>query len=349
MRFFSLLKTAFDQWVDDGALRLSAALAFYSMFSLSPLVVVAISVAGLVLGEEAVRGQLQDQLRIYIGAPAAASLESLISSAAVPAESWGGAVTGFCTMLLGASGVFGQLKDALNTIWEVPPKPFGGLREFLHERLLSFGMVLIVGFLLLTSLLLGTALTAFGGWLERAIGVPTFVGLALGALVPLFVVSLLFAGLFKGLPDAQIRWRQVWLGAVTTAVLFEIGKWILSWYLARAGTTSSFGAAGSLVVVLLWVYYSSCILLFGAEFTKAHADALNAEASQPAPEALEPVLPLAAERPPNLAPRHAWAGWSALALLTLALGLLVRRMPTAEVEDGPAAASKRPPEPPIAR
>lgn len=287
MKFFSLLKATVDDWLEDGALRLSAALAYYSIFSIAPLLIIAISVAGLVLGEEAVRGQIQTQLRGYLGSQAAASVESMIKSASAPAESWTGAIVGFCTMLLGASGVFGQLKDALNTIWEVKPKPGTGVFGMIHERLLNFGMVLVIGFLLLTSLLLSTALAALGGWIENVVGGPAFIGIVLGSIASYAVVAVLFAFIFKVLPDAEVQWRNVWLGAAATALLFEIGKWALSWYLGRESTTSSFGAAGSVVVLLLWVYYASCILLFGAEFTQVYARATGHDI-QPSPGA-EPV------------------------------------------------------------
>ena len=253
-RVFKLLKATFDDWVEDNALRLSAALAYYSIFSIAPLLVIAISVAGLVLGEDAARGQLAEQLQSYIGAQAAEGLQAMVKSASKPSEGWLGAGIGFATLMLGAAAIFGQLKDALNTIWEVKAKGGAGVWGFLRARLLNFGMVLVIGFLLLVSLLLTTALAALNGHLEKLIGLPPFVGLLVGFVVSFGVVTLLFAFIFKVLPDAQIEWHHVWTGATVTALLFELGKFGLGFYLGRASTASSFGAAGSVVLLLLWVY-----------------------------------------------------------------------------------------------
>ena len=270
-RIVRMLRATFDSWMEDNALRLSAALAYYSIFSIAPLLVIAISVAGLVLGVEAVRGQLEPQLTGYLGAPAAQGVQALVKSASKPSEGWLGTLVGFGTLLIGASGVFGQLKDALNTIWEVKPRGGGGVWGFIRERLLSFGMVLVIGFLLLTSLVLTTTLAALSGYVERLIGIPPVVGGMMTFAVSLSVVTLLFAFIFKVLPDARIEWRNVWTGAAFTALFFEIGKWGLGLYLGRESTASGFGAASSVVILLLWVYYASCILLFGAEFTQVYA------------------------------------------------------------------------------
>lgn len=270
-RVSKLLKATFDAWMEDNALRLSAALAYYSIFSIAPLLVIAISVAGLVLGEEAVRGELGQQLQSYIGAQAAESMQSMVQSASKPSEGWLGASIGFATLMLGAAAIFGQLKDALNTIWEVKALGGGGVWGFLRARLLNFGIVLVIGFLLLISLLLTTALAALDGYLEPIIGVPPFVGAIIAFVISFGIVTTLFAFIFKVLPDAQIQWRHVWIGAAVTALLFELGKFGLGFYLGRESTASSFGAAGSVVLLLLWVYYASCILLFGAEFTQVYA------------------------------------------------------------------------------
>lgn len=270
-RVVKLLKATFDDWMEDHALRLSAALAYYSVFSIAPLLVIAMSVAGLVLGEDAVRGQLAQQLQSYIGVQAAEGVQAMVKSASKPSDGWLGAGIGFATLMLGAAAIFGQLKDALNTIWEVKATGGAGVWSFLRARLLNFGMVLVIGFLLLTSLLLTTALAALNGYFEQLIGLPPFIGLLLGFVLSFCVVTLLFAFIFKVLPDAQIEWRHVWVGAAVTAFLFELGKFGLGFYLGRASTASSFGAAGSVVLLLLWVYYASCILLFGAEFTQVYA------------------------------------------------------------------------------
>jgi membrane protein len=271
-RGLKLLKSTAKEWYEDKALRLSAAIAYYSIFSIAPLLVIAISMAGLVFGADAVRGHLDDQLRAVLSPKAAEGVQSMVQSASRPSDGIIGAIAGFAVLLVGASGVFGQLKDALNTIWEVKPQPGrGGILTFIRQRLLNFGMVLVIGFLLLTSLILSTALAAFNEYLDNILKLPAVVWSAAAFLVSFAIVTSLFAFIFKVLPDAQIEWKHVWTGAAATAVLFEGGKFALSWYLGRESTASSFGAAGAVVLVLLWVYYTSCILFFGAEFTQVYA------------------------------------------------------------------------------
>ena len=276
-RVFKLLKETSDAWTEDNALRLSAALAYYSIFSIAPLLVISISIAGLVLGEDAVRGQLTEQLQGTIGRQAAEAVQTMVQSASKRSDGWLGASVGFATLMLGASGVFGQLKDALNTIWEVKARGGAGVWGFLRARLLNFGMVLVIGFLLLTSLLLTTAFAALSGYFEKLVGVPVFFGVLVGLGVSISLDTVLFAFIFKVLPDAEIEWRNVWTGAAGTALLFELGKFGLGIYLGRESTASSFGAAGSVVLLLLWVYYASAILMFGAEFTRAYARATGYE------------------------------------------------------------------------
>jgi membrane protein len=272
-RWIDLLKRSASDWMEDKALRLSAALAYYSIFSIAPLLVITIGIAGLVLGEEAVRGQLYGELKEYLGAQSAEAIQSMVQSASKPAHGMWATVVGTATILIGASGVFGQLKDALNTIWEVEIKPGAGFVSFLRTKLLNFGMVLVIGFLLLVSLLLSTAIAGLNHTLEGFIPLPAIVWTVISFIISLAIVTTLFALIFKMLPDAQIEWRDVWIGAVLTALLFEIGKTGLSWYLGRESTSTAYGAAGSVVLLLLWVYYTSCILFFGAEFTQVYAQA----------------------------------------------------------------------------
>lgn len=284
-RWVSLFGQAAKEWVEDGALTLSAALAFYSVFSIAPLLIISISIAGLVLGPEAVRGQLDEQLSGYLGKQAALGVQSMVQSASKPAQSWMGTVMGFTILLVGASGVFGQLKEALNIIWDVKVTKSLGITGFIRSYLLSFGMVLALGFLLLVSLVLSTAMAALNKYLYYYLGLPVELWTVLATLVSMATLAVLFATIFKMLPDMQVRWREVWVGAVVTAVLFEMGKFGLGYYLGRESTASTYGAAASVVLLLLWVYYASCILLFGAEFTQVHArasgrfvkPALNAE------------------------------------------------------------------------
>jgi membrane protein len=285
-RVFRLLKTTFNDWMEDRALRLSAALAFYSVFSIAPLMVIAMGVASLVLGEEAVRGHLDDQLRAYVGPKTAEAVQSMVKGISEPRQGWTGTIVGFLTLLIGAGGVFGQLKDALNTIWEVQPKGSNTFVQWVRERVSGFGMVLVIGFLLLTSLILNIALAASTSYLERLIGLPPTVGGVLGLITSVVMETLLFAFIFKVLPDARVKWAHVWIGAGVTALLFELGKFGLSLYLGRESTTSGFGAAGSVVLVLLWVYYASCILFFGAEFTQVYSRDCEGRHVKPAPNAV---------------------------------------------------------------
>src|SRR3954471_17437054 len=264
-------KGAFQEFGKDKVLRLAAALAYYSIFSLAPLVIIVISIAGLVFGTQAVTGQVQDQLRDVVGDQGAKTIESMISAARKPSQSIIATILGVVTLLIGASGVFGQLQDALNSIWGVQPKPGRGIKGFIKDRFLSMAMVLGTGFLLLISMVLSAALSAASGFLNHTFGLPPMVAEALHLIVSLLVIALLFAMIFKVLPDATVKWGDVWTGEIFTAILFTLGKFLLGLYLGRAGTASAYGAAGSLIVVLLWVYYSAAIMFFGAEFTKVYS------------------------------------------------------------------------------
>lgn len=266
-----LLADTANDWQANNALRLSAALAYYSIFSIAPLLVLSVGLAGWFFGPDAVRGHLYDQLKGFVGPQASEAIQTMVQSTSHPTKSLMATLVGVVALLFGASGVFGQLKDALNTIWEVKAKPGLGWTIFVRERLLSFGMVLVIGFLLLVSFLLTTLLSAFNKLMEGYLQMPSWVWGGAGLLVSFAVVTLLFAMMFKVLPDVNNQWRHVGVGAVATALLFEIGKFGLAYYLGRESTASSFGAAGSVVLLLLWVYYASCILLFGAEFTKMYA------------------------------------------------------------------------------
>lgn len=269
----NLIKRSTDNWREDKASRLSAALAYYSIFSIAPLLVISIGIAGLVLGTEAVTGRLYGELKGYVGAESAAAIQSMVESASQPSQGVMATVLGFVMLLLGASGVFGQLKDALNIIWGVKPKPGQGILAIVRGKFLNFSMVLVIGFLLLVSLMLTTAIAGLNNRLERMLPLPAVVWAALAFVISMGIVTILFAMIFKVLPDAQIRWRHVWFGALITALLFEVGKTGLGWYLGREGVAGAYGAAGSVVLLLLWVYYTSCILFFGAEFTRVYAEA----------------------------------------------------------------------------
>ncbi|VTT96863.1 Ribonuclease BN OS=Gloeocapsa sp. PCC 7428 GN=Glo7428_4543 PE=4 SV=1: Virul_fac_BrkB [Gemmataceae bacterium] len=290
---FSTAKTivfeAASEWVNDKAPRLGAALAYYAIFSIAPLLVIAIAIAGMVLGEEAAQGQISAQVQNLVGAQGGEAVETMVQSANKPGAGTIGSVLGIAMLLFGAAGLFGQLQDALNTIWEVQPKPGRGAWGFVRDRFLSLTMVLGVAFLLLVSLVVSSVLAAVGTLLgDWQTGT---VGLIVTTTLDVVVVTVLFALIYKFLPDAVIAWRDVWFGAAVTAVMFSLGKFLIGLYLGRAGVGSAYGAAGSLAVLLVWLYYASQIFLFGAELTKAYANHLGSRI-KPKPYA-EPVTPAA--------------------------------------------------------
>jgi membrane protein len=276
----SVLKQTFSEWINDQAPTLGAALAYYTVFSLAPLLVISISIAGLAFGREAAEGQIFDQLRGLLGEESGRAMQVIVQNASQePKTGVLATIIGFAVLLFGASGVFGQLQTSLNAIWGVQPKPGRGILGIIQDRILSFGFILVVGFLLLVSLLL-TAAISFAGqrFGEMVTGMEALVQL-LNTILSLAVITLLFAMIFKFLPDAKIAWRDVWIGAFITALLFTIGKFALGFYLGRSGVASSYGAAGSLIVLLLWVYYSSQIVFFGAEFTQVYANRFGTHVS----------------------------------------------------------------------
>jgi membrane protein len=268
---WSLLKDTGEDWVEDKAARLAGALAYYTLLSLTPLLVVAVSVAGLVFGEEAARGQIAAQIQGLVGPEAGEGIQAILANARTPSSGILGTIFGGALLLFGASGVFGELQDSLNTIWEVQPKPGRGVKGLIKDRLFSFTMVLGVAFLLLVSLVLSAGLSAVGGVLESNLPGGETVWRVLNVVISLVVVSGVFALLYKVVPDAKIAFRDVIVGAVVTAVLFTVGKAAIGLYLGKAGVASPFGAAGSVVVIVVWVYYSANIFFLGAEFTQAYA------------------------------------------------------------------------------
>lgn len=266
------LKEVFAQWSEDKAPQLGASLAYYSLFSLAPLLVIAISVAGLVFGEEAARGQVAGALNDFLGRDGAAAVETMIENARKPAESSIAAAIGLVMLVFGASGVFAQLKDSLNTIWEVKPRANRGLWGTFRDRFLSVAAVLGAGFLLLTSLVITTAISAMSSYLGGLLPGSDAVWHVVNLAVSFAIITVLFALMFKFLPDVRIRWHDVWIGATLTAALFLVGKYAIGLYLGHSSVGSAYGAAGSLVVVLVWMYYSAQILFFGAEFTQVYAN-----------------------------------------------------------------------------
>ncbi len=265
-----LFLQSFNDWVADRALRFSAALAYYSIFAMAPLVIIAIAVAGLAFGEDAARGQVYQQIEWLLGPKGATEIQTLIQASCDTRQSWLATIIGVVTLLIGASGVFAQLKDALNSIWGVMLKPGGGIMRSLKEYLLNFSMVLGVGFLLIISLLLSAVLQAINNFMTGYLPIPSFVA-PLTAVASFVILVLLFALIFKVLPDVKIGWGDVWIGAAVTAFLFTAGKYLISLYLGTSSVASGFGAAGALILILVWVYYSTTIFLLGAEFTKVYA------------------------------------------------------------------------------
>ena len=281
---WNILRDAGSAWVEDNAFRLSAALAFYTLLSVAPLFVIVTAVAGLAFGQEAASGQLAAQLRGLVGDAGAEVMTTAVEKADRPTAGVVATAIGVVTLLFGASGVFGELQGALNTIWHVKPKPGRGVWGFVRDRFLSFGMVLAVGFLLLVTLVVSTALTALGGRLDGLVpGLPVFMGVA-NFVVSFLVVATLFALMFQFLPDVRIGWRYAWFGAGVTAVLFTVGKSLIALYLGKAGVATPFGAAGSLAAFVIWVYYSGLILFFGAELTRSAVRNLGGKI-EPAPNA----------------------------------------------------------------
>jgi membrane protein len=270
--FVSVLMESAGAWMEDNALRLSASLAFYAVFSLAPLLLVAVSIGALMFSEQTVRDQISAQLEALAGPRAADALEALLVTTATQKRTGTFAtIAGVVVMLFGASGVFGELKDALNTIWGVVVKPGRTLLRLIRDRFLSFSMVLSVGFLLLVSLLLNAILTALSKYMNWVLPLPALVWQALDFVGSFGVITVLFAMIFKILPNVRIGWHDVWIGAAVTSLLFVLGKFLIGFYLGASSITSAYGAAASVVIVLLWVYYSACILFFGAEFTKIYA------------------------------------------------------------------------------
>ncbi len=272
-----LLKEAACGWSEHRAFKMGAALAFYTTLALAPLTIIAIAIAGYFFGAEAARGGIVAQIQALVGLDGAIVIEGLIKNASEPRHSRIATVLSVGLFLFGATGVFAELKDSLDTIWEVKRKPGLGLLTIIRTQLLSFAVVVGTGFLLLVSLLLTAILTAFTQWLSQWLPVTVGTAYLLEVLVSFLVITFLFALIFKLLPDVNVPWKDVWIGAVLTAILFMAGKFLIGVYIGTANVGSIYGAAGSLVVILVWTYYSALILFFGAELTRAYAKYFDRE------------------------------------------------------------------------
>jgi membrane protein len=269
---WALIKESVTAWMDDYAPSMGAALAYYTVFSIAPLLIIVISVAGLVFGHDAVQGQIVAQLGGLVGDEGATAIEGLIKSASDPARGILGTIVGVAVLIIGATTVVAELQDALDRVWRVPleDRP-SGLMGLLRTRLVAFGLVLGLGFLALVSLILSAGVAAFGAWFGGMFEGWEVLLQALNLIISVALSAGLFAMIYKLMPSVPIAWRDVWIGAVVTAVLFEIGKILIGLYIGKSGVTSGFGAAGSIVVLLVWVYCSAQIFLLGAEFTWVYA------------------------------------------------------------------------------
>ncbi len=281
-----VIKAAALNWVSDYAQSMGAALAFYTMFSIAPLLLIVISVAGAVFGEEAARGEIFHQLDELLGAHGASAVQGLLESAGKRGDTLLATAFGSALLFIGATSVFAELQDALDRIWRAPHRTGrSGLWGLVRARLLSFGMILGIGFLLIVSLAFSAGLSALGRWwdpLSRGwLSVANTVELGLSVVL----LTVVFAMIYKTMPRARIDWRDVWIGAAVTSMLFIAGKLMIGIYIGRSGISTAFGAAASLVVVLLWVYYSAQIFLFGAEFTWAYCHKFGSRKGQPMPVA----------------------------------------------------------------
>lgn len=269
----SLAKETYNKWSEHQAPRLGASVAFYSVLSFAPLLVLLTAVIALVFGQQSAQGALINEARQLIGDRGAETVQSLLKNAQKPSSGIFASLVAFATLLFGASGVFAELRAALNVIWESTAQSASGFVGIIKQRLFSFGMVLSIGFLLLVSLIISAALTYIGHSFGELVPMPPFILQVINFVVSFLVITVLFGLMFKYVPTAKVSWRDVGVGAVGTALLFTIGKFLLGLYLGKASVGSTYGAAGSFVAVIVWIYYSAQIFFFGAEFTHVYAEA----------------------------------------------------------------------------
>jgi membrane protein len=269
---WAALKDAFKGFSGDKVTKLSASLAYYTVFSLGPLLIVIIFLCSIFFGREAVEGTVYGQIQGFIGKDAAAQVQEIIKNASVSGKGGVAAAIGVVTLLIGATTVFGEIQDSINGVWGLKPSPKAGIMRLVASRIMSFGLIATLGFLLLVSLAVTAVVEGIGNRLKAAFpDVAVVVFYIINLLLTLGITTILFAIIFKVLPDVKIKWKAIWPGAIATSLLFMIGKFLISFYISKSNVGSTYGAAGSLVVLLVWIYYSSIILYFGAEFTKAYA------------------------------------------------------------------------------
>lgn len=267
-----VIKNSFQGFSNDKVTKLSGSLAYATIFSMAPMLIVIISLCTLFLGREAIEGRIYEQLASFVGADTAKQLQDIIKNASLTGKDKMAAIIGGITLLVGATGVFAEIQDSINTIWGIKPKPKRGWLQLLKNRFLSFSVIISLGFILLVSLGITSIIDSFGKRLMASFpDVAVIIFYVINVIVTLLVITFIFAVIFKVLPDATIKWKDVFTGSVITAILFMAGKFAISFYISKTNVGSTYGTAGSLVILLLWVYYSSLILFFGAEFTKAYA------------------------------------------------------------------------------
>ena len=269
---FSYLKETYQEWQSDDAFQKSSSIAYYSVFSLPGLLIIVVTTATLIWSPQYVEQVIADQIGSAMGGDAAQQIQTMLENSRQKSNSTMALIVGIATLVFGATGVFSQLQKSLNDAWEVELDPDAGIKQTVLSRVTALGIVLALAFLLIVSLVLSSILAAINGWLEQQLpGIPTFIFFIVNNLVSVAVLATLFALMFKVLPDAEVEWRSVWAGALMTSVLFTIGKFLLGFYFGQSDPGATFGAAGSIILIMLWVYYSSLILLFGAEFTQVYA------------------------------------------------------------------------------
>jgi membrane protein len=275
-QLWKVLVATFSGFGNDNGLKLSASLAYYTVFSLAPLLILVISLAGLVFGHDAATNRLEPEIRHYVGASAAAQIQEMLKGLELSGKTGVAVVFGVITLLVGASSIFLEIQDSLNTIWRVKAKPKKGWVKMLQNRFLSFSLIVSLGFLLMASLVINFLMDALSAQLTRFL--PSVTKLLIGGInlgITLIVISVLFGIIFKVLPDVKIKWKDVRSGAIFTAILFMLGQYAISLYIQYTATGSAYGAAGSLIVILVWIYYTAAILYIGAEFTQVYAEAVG--------------------------------------------------------------------------
>jgi membrane protein len=272
-QYWSISKDAFDGFMDDNAMRMGASLSYYTLFSLAPMLLIIISLGGIFFGREAVQGQIYGQIDGLIGSDAAKQVQDILKNAQRSGQSTWAAVVGVVTLLIGATGTFAEMQDAINFIWGLKPKPKVGIVKYLLTRFLSFSLIISLGFLLLVSLVVNAVLNAFSQKVELLFSDATvYIFWFINLFVVWAVIASLFTVIFKVLPDGKIKWKDAFVGAGFTSLLFMIGKYVIGLYLGNSSVSTTYGTAGSIVIILSWVYYSALILYFGAEFTKAYTN-----------------------------------------------------------------------------